>query len=86
MSNKDKLRAYKASLRESENKETLDNIRNDMELYGSFHIDVFAERVCKIDDCSELRIAGLEYIQKINELRSSFEQIAREHDFNFLRR
>jgi len=86
MKNKEKLKKYKASLRVVENKETIEKIKNDVERYGSFHIDIFAERVCEIDDCIELRSAGLEYLQKINELRDAFEQKSQKFGFKDLRR
>ena len=40
MSNKEKLRKYKESLRDLENKKTIENIKKDIDYYGSFHIDI----------------------------------------------
>jgi len=86
MSNKDKLREYKALLREEENKDTIENIKNDIEIYGSFHIDMFAGRVCKIDDCPELRSEAENYLKKLDELRDIFEEVSKKYGFESLRR
>ena len=85
MSNKDKLRAYKVSIAEQENKPTLDELRTDIDHYGSFHIDIFAERVCEIDECIELKKAAQEYLKKVQKLRDIFSKIARKYDFDNLR-
>lgn len=84
--NKEKLRKYKVSLRDSEKKETTENIKNLIEIYGSFHIDTFAERVCKIDNCPELRSEAENYLKKINELRDIFEEVSKKYGFKSLRR
>ena len=82
----EKLRAYKSKLREEEDRETIEKIKNDIEIYGSFHIDNFAERVCKIEESSELKDEAENYLKNLNELRDVFEGVVQKHGFKFFRR